>query len=421
MNPFRYKHIFLIIILSPAFLLAIYAISDGGPIKKAGLSQGKQKIEPIYVSFFSHNEEDDPYWLDLVGDRQRYEEYRSDLVAKIKLLRDYGAVLNWETDHVVLMAMKKYENGKLLKATNGKNILRWMVEDMGMAVDPHGHQSQYNNADLAYLIESMGVKPSSVVGGFELYRCGQVPGRLEQSNWKREMLNIDAEGTIRGRKFPHYSWRPKILGMPGMMGHIFDEFSSGVWRPQEEGDFLKHQANGRFIYIGQGYPHYPDIHASPNSISAWYNHVEYIRDLAGKIKSGQAPGGKIYTASVHLRDAKPNTSIASVKQTLEALKDLVQSGQIIYKDYEGVARIWREKYKEQPNRFGIENFSIYDRLISDVTDFCTHRRPAAPFPPSGPGKMPRPPMGPPQQFQPHSPQFLPPPPPFPPPSPPDTS
>jgi hypothetical protein len=347
---------------------------------------GNNPIDLIYVSFFSHNEEDDKYWLELLNDRQKYLTYRADLIAKVKLLRKYGAILDWETEHITLKAMKKFEKRDLFKNTNGKNILQWMVEDMGVKVGPHGHLSQYNYADLAYLIEDMGVKPSSVIGGFELYRCGKTLGYLEQTNWK-EGLEINSDGTIKGRKFPHYSWRPKILGQPGMMGHFFDEFSSGVWLPEEEGIFSKHQADARFIYIGQGYPHYGNTIVLPgNKGVLQYNNIDYIRELAEMIKTGRAPAGKIYTCSIHLTDSHIYTPIASLHKTLENLKDLVKSGLIIYQDYESVAETWRSKYREHPNKFGIENFWIYNELIFQTLKFCKNS-PSAPYPGKVPGMM----------------------------------
>jgi hypothetical protein len=340
-----------------------------GSFPGRGVAEAGNRMEPIYVTFFSHNE-DEQDWQRLLNDEQEYLHYRSVLIAKIKLLHQYNAVVNWESEYVVLNAMKKYEKGDLLKATNGKNVLRWMVEDMGMKVDPHGHLFQYNYADLAYLIESLGVKPSSVVGGFELFKCGQVPGKLDQVNWKKS-LEINEDGTIRGRKFPHYSWRPVILGQPGMMGHVFDEFSSGVWHPEEGGDFLKNQINGKFIYIGQGYP-FGATNLGGNYREK-FNSINYITELSDKIRTGQAPAGKIYTCSMLMRDDYQPVSMELLKKTLEALQDLARSGRIVYKDYESVAQIWRTRYQERPNRFGIENFIIYPRIINDLQEFCRNQ------------------------------------------------
>lgn len=335
------------------------------------LSQRKITEEPvIYVTFYSHNEEGD-YWKGLLTDEELYKEYRADLIAKIKLLHQYGAVVNWETDHVVLRAMQKYEQGDLLEATGGKNILRWMVENMGMVVDPHGHLTEYNYADLAYLIEQMRVTPSSVVGGFRIYDCGKTVGTFDQVEIFNQ-LEIDPDGLIRGRQFPEYTWRPVILGQPAMVGHAFDEFSSGVWKPDVKGDFLEHDPNGKFIVVGQGYPHYRNIVGSKSAGGAtrWYDDSGYILELASLISSGKIPSDKIYTASISFRDSKKETSIESIQQTLETLKELVDKEQIIYMDYEGVVDIWKDKFNQQPNRLGIENFSVYNDIIKEVTEMC---------------------------------------------------
>lgn len=370
-------------LLAFALVGVVTLILAGSGLQGRGVAAGSNVREPIYVTFFSHNE-DETYWLRLLQDPQEYLTYRSDLIAKIKLLRRYHAILNWETGYVVLRAMKKYETGDLLKATNGKNVLRWMVEDMGMKVDPHGHLAQYNYADLAYLIGGMGVRPSSVLGGFELFRCGQVPGTVVQTDWRRS-LEIGGNGAIRGRYYPQCSWRPAILGQPGMIGHVFEEFSSGVWRPQEGGDFLVHQPSGRFICIGQGYPHNAAMVSPPGPGNLHYTAIDYIRELADKIRSGQAPAGRIYTCSLHMIDNPPGSPWAVVEKTLNSLQDLVRSGRVVYQDYESVARLWRVRYHEQPNRYGIENFSIYPELRRRFREYCRHR---AMGPPPGRGRMP---------------------------------
>jgi hypothetical protein len=211
---------------------------------------------------------------------------------------------------------------------------------------------------------------------------------LDQANW-RWALEISEDVTIRGRKFPQYTWKPLILAQPAMIGHIFDEFSSGVWRPEEHGDFLSHQSNSKFIYIGQGYPFgAANLTNSPRDLQ--FNSIDYIKELAEKIRTGQAPAGKIYTCSIFMRDDFQFIPMELLRKTLDALQDLARSGRVVYQDYESVVQIWRTRYHEQPNRFGIENFSIYQTLITKLEEF--RRNPRPPGPP-GQGRMPG--MGPP--------------------------
>ena len=328
-------------------------------------------LEPIYLTFFCHNEADEPYWQGLRHNWQQYNAYRTGLVAKVRLLKQYGAVLNWQADHTVLEAMHAYERGDLLKTTNNKHILVWMVEDMGMRVDPHGHLTEYNYADLAYLIEQMGVTPSTVLGGFALYECAATGKTLRQINWKK-LLEINDDGTIRGRRFPHYVWSPKLLEQPAMIGHGYDECSSGVWHPAEDVDFGAHQLQGRFTCVGTGYPFqsrsFKAVHDAPAML---YGNKDYILELLDKIESGKAPAGLIYTASIHFPDISSPESIANLKEMLVFLDPFVKSGRIIYQDYESVFKIWKEKYQGQPNRFGIENFRLHEALMRELEDFCS--------------------------------------------------
>jgi len=402
MNRFINLLILVAVVLGAGCIMAgpcLGAAKDSRGLKAPSPSG---KTDPIYVSIFTHNEEDDPYWLELRGNRQKYLDYRAYLIAKVKLVRQYGAILNWETDHVVLEAMEKFEKGDLLKETKGKTVLRWMVEDMAVKVDPHGHLSQYNYADLAYLIQKLGGGTSVVVGGFGLFR-GVRGGQLEQLDWMRT-IGIGPDGAIRGRRFPSFTWRPKLVLQPGMIGHAYDEYSSGVWRPRESGDFLQNQPDGRFICIGTGFP-FPGSIVGPRQAQGpkiRYSNVDYLKELIGKIQSGEVPAGKIYTASLHSRDHEMDGRIADLKQTLERLQPYVLSGQVIYKDYEGVVQIWQTRYGGQPNRYGIENFSISKPLTQGLQEFINRekgRRPGSqglqipppPGVPPPPGMHPLPP------------------------------
>ncbi|MBW2699268.1 MAG: hypothetical protein JRF33_00485 [Deltaproteobacteria bacterium] len=334
-------------------------------------------LPPVYVTFYSHNEEGG-YWESLVDDSVAYGEYRADLVAKITLLRQHGAVLNWESDHSVLRAMAAHEQGALLDETQGKNVLAWMVEDMGMVVDPHGHLTTYNYADLAHLIQELGVSPSGVVGGFAIYACGATEGVFDQLDW-RAALEIDEEGLIHGRAYPEATWRPVVLAQPAMRGHSLDEFSSGVWRPEdvgEGGDFLIHDPDSEFITVGQGYPHDRNNIGDVNSGGAtiWYEDAAYVRELSEKIQSGTVPANGFYTASIHLRDLPElpgmGPTIDGLRATLEALTELVADGRVIYMDYEEVVEVWEDTHHGMPSRLGIEEFSIYDDLMAEVNELC---------------------------------------------------
>ena len=355
------------LVLAP--ILSAAACGGGGP--------AADELTPVYVSWYSHNEEGS-YWENLVTDREAYLAYRQDLVDRVSLLHRHGVRLNWESDHSVLRAMLEHEQGDVLDETGGKNMLQWMVEDMGMVVDPHGHLTEYNHADLALLIGRLGVDPSGVVGGFALLECGDERGTFDTTDWQAT-IGLDQDGLIRGRKFPDASWRPRVLAQPAMRGHALDEFSAGVWTPDTEGAFTEHRPDAELVHVGQGYPH--DVlnlgESNSGGTKILYREAGYIRELADEIASGELPAGRIYTASIHLRDQPRLPGVTStlegVRQTLEALDDLVRDGRVVFADYEGVAALWREQFGSEPNRVGIERFSIYPELMETVDAYCWGR------------------------------------------------
>lgn len=350
------------------------ACSSSGASSEPEDSGSAVVTPPVYVSFYSHNEEGG-YWDTLVGDRDAYVAWRSDLIARVKLLHDYGATLNWETDHSVLEAMQAHEKDDLSADTQGKSVLRWMKEDMGVVVDPHLHPSEYNYADIAHFIELLGVKPSGVVGGLAVIQCGAAKGKLEYTDWQAT-LGMGEDGWIHGKRWPEASWKPTILAQPAMIGHTLDDFSSGVWRPGNADAFYTHQPSGSLTYVGQGYPHDVLNIGAHNSGGAeiLYDHAGYILELVGKLRAGALPADSIYTASIHLRDQPSLPDVPStlegLRQTLEALSEPKAAGRIVYLDYEGVASIWQDRYASRPSILKIDEFSIHSQLMASVDAYC---------------------------------------------------
>jgi len=347
-----------------ALLTGVAWAACGGP--------GRSDLPPVYVSFYSHNEES-VFWENLVGDGEAYGLYRQDLIARVSLLRERGATLNWGSDHAVLRAMAAHEKGSVLHDTGDRNVLAWMVEDMGVKVDPHGHLTTYNYADLAHLIRALGVEPTGVVGGLALYQCGEQEGEVAQQDWL-ELLEIGPDGTIKGRVFPDASWQPAILAQAAMAGHGLDEYSSGVWRPGGNGDFLTHDENGSLISLGQGYPHDGNnVSDTLGSKTIWYEDAGYVRELADKISAGEVAADGFYTAAILLRDMPDVGDLVTIEglaDTLDALADLVDSGRVVYLDHEAVVDLWAKEYGGRPFRLGLEGFSVWDDLWSEFLGLC---------------------------------------------------
>lgn len=316
---------------------------------------------PIYVTIHSHNE-DAGYWTSLVSNRTSYVAYRNDLIERVRLIASRGATFNWQSDHPVLRAMARWENGPILRSTRNVNVLRWMVDYYGVEVDPHGHVATYNYADLARLIENLGVTPSGTIAGVTIYECGTLPGTLEWIDWT-SVVELQADGTIRGRVFPDAVWTPDMLQGGAMAGHEYDDATSGAWNCGAGDQFHTHQPSGQVTVIGAGYGD-DEMLVGPE---AEYSGAGYILELAEKIASGELPAGQLYTASVIVRDAPSTADVPDSNVALAAFLDILQpyvdSGQIVYATLSQVRDLWQSTYGSTPNQVGPEQFSVHDDVI----------------------------------------------------------
>ena len=98
-------------------------------------------VEPIHVSIVMHNEEPlSGQYPDFVNDPSAFWEHRDALVPFVNMLHANGVMFNYQSDWNFLQAVGLYDTGTL--STNGKNIVRYMKEDLGFEVDPHAHETQ---------------------------------------------------------------------------------------------------------------------------------------------------------------------------------------------------------------------------------------------------------------------------------------
>lgn len=330
---------------------------------------------PVYVSIHSHNEWT---WGPIVGTRQRYVQYRANLVERLHLIKAYGAKFNWQSDYTVLEAMIAQEDDSLMALTSGKNILEYM-DDLGFSIDPHCHLIDYNYADIAHLMRQLNVTPSGVIGGVRIWKCGSAYlDFLDFIDWHDE-IGLQADGLIHGAVFPQATWRPTILAGAAMGGHWFDESSSGVWRPGRGSGFREHQAASDIVFVGQGYSHdqcnLGATQASGAKIFA--NEGSYVLELAEMIAQGEVPADQIYTASIHVRDCETVTDNgnhvnvnAGLRTLLNRLQPLVDEGRVVYTTYQDVVDIWQEQYSGRPCRLDLSAFSIYAQIRHQAMQYC---------------------------------------------------
>jgi len=273
----------------------------------------------------SHNEENERRFGSL-DTREGYLEFRASLLRFARMLKRYGAKYNWQSDWRFLRAVERFDQGEVLESTNGKNIVRYLKEDLGFEVDPHAHESIYNYADVAYMFERLGVKSSKVVGGF-VYWPPENPQGWEKF---REPLH--------GKNY-NYTWEAEILwGAATFLHRGPDDVSSGIWKPKDKYHFTEHDENSNLIYVGTGSR----------------DKTQWIKNLVSKIKNGELPQNKIYTATLMLAEDHllrgGEATFNGWENTVRELSEYAARGEIVWVGLSEVVEIWKKKYRLEPNR-----------------------------------------------------------------------
>ena len=333
---------------------------------------------PVYVTVYSHNESS---WEYVVNTEEKYFQYREELIERAEVLNEYGIEWNWQTDQPVVEAMVKHEDQE------GENVLEYL-QTLGVHLDPHAHKNNY--ADIVYLMEEeLGVTATGVIGGLIHVECGREHlNFLDFVSW-HDQIELQSDGYVHGSDYPDARWKPTILSDPGMGGHYFDDYSSGVWRPGDEDDFYTDFPDSDIVYIGEGYPHDVTIIGEHHSSGAkvFAEDGTYIKELVAKIKSGELPTGTkdgsqfMYTASVHMRDKGTVTegggsvdTAAGIAQFMDEMQVLRGAGDVVFVDFEEAVRIWEEEYDSVPHYMNMESFSFYDDLEEEAFDYCKSTR-----------------------------------------------
>lgn len=278
-------------------------------------------VPPIYLTLISHNEEpgggrDYPNFL---NDEAAFWEHRAAVLNFSTQVMAAGATYHWQSDWNFLQAVAKYDTGTT--DTNGKNIVRYISEDLGVHIDPHTHERFYNYADVAYLIKQLGVQPSHIVGGFLVWPVED--SKLEYL-WEPITSTLD----------PTYTWQAEVLWGGASPGHSNDSQVSGIWKPAGADQFLKHSETAPLPHIG-GYT----------------NDWEGLTDLLAKQAAGELDDEHIFTVTIMVnQDEMTNPDMVSeVVAAIHEYDDEVAAGRVDWVSLTEVVTIWKNQYQGQPN------------------------------------------------------------------------
>ena len=277
---------------------------------------------PVYVSIVTHNEQKTDY----EHTPKRFLDERDALIEFANMLKANNVKFNYQSEWTFLSAVARFEGEFPNPDTNGKNVVRYIKEDLGFEVDPHAHASAanyahklHNYADVAYLIEKLGVTPSAVAGGMIV--APPEDSILEQF-WQ----------PITGVQYPHYTWTAEILWGGGTAYHENEEslWLSGIWKPKDKSHFAEHSADAPKLNVG----HYG---------SSW----ETLDHLLQRGQNGELDASKIHTCAIFAGQSKlvrPDY-IQEFEREIQSRTDQ----NIIWVGLAEVVKIWRTQYNSEPN------------------------------------------------------------------------
>jgi hypothetical protein len=298
----------------------------------------------VYVVLFMHNEDNvfgninDPESLSI------YLRHRQGLVEMSQYLHDYSVPFAWQSDWKYLEAILKFETPELKSETNGKNLARWMKEDMNISVDAHSHENfGYNYADVACLIDSLGVSPPDIIGG-HIWD----PYNNRYAHWER------FRKPLRGNQFPHYIWNGSVLIGSGTPGHTYDPEPSGIWRPFNKYNYWQNDPQGSVLCVGQ-----------------YTGDVEGVRELVRLYKTVKVSEDSILTCTIHTPQGFPLGFMDDFRSNLvEPLLAMQERGEIKIVDFVELVKIWEYEYKGKTHLYNKPAYRVpeqFDVRIPSVT------------------------------------------------------
>lgn len=271
----------------------------------------------IYVNIVSHSEDGtSPGYPNFSTDQSSFATERAGLVSFANMLARHRVQYDYQSDWNFLLGVQKFDAGDA--STNGKNVLRYLSEDLGFAIDPHSHEKNgYNYADVAYLIKANGVEPSHVVGGFIA---------SPESQSKLSYLG----SLTHGSKYPAYEWKPEILWGGGTGNHVNESalWISGVWHPKSPSSFAVDDPAAPLPVVG----HYE---------SNW----DGLNKLLALQEEGALTPGNMYTVTIiNNQPDFDDAYVDAFSEKLDSYADETAEGKIVWTTIRETYGAWVGSY-----------------------------------------------------------------------------
>lgn len=290
-----------------------------------------QTTPPAYVVLFTHIEDNTPMGeLGTAESRQSYLLWRDRLIGVARLFQKHQVRWVLEPDWKFLIAALMYEDSALQARTNHKNLLRFLKEDLNVAIDPHSHENGgYNYTDVAHLLDSLGVGGSTVVGGHVWD-----PSLPQFAEWDRFRVPQP------GAKYPWAWWRGDILMGSATPSHVNDPIVSGVWRPKDRDHFFEDDSLGNIVCVGQ----------YKNAKGQYKSYLQSVMELIDLYANAQVPPQYMLTTSKHVSpgDITAPFGLQNIEDSLLVpLRNLEQMGKVKLTDFTALVADWRTIFHSQ--------------------------------------------------------------------------
>jgi hypothetical protein len=306
-----------------------------------------QTPPPVYVVLFTHIEDNTPAGtLGTPESRQNYMLWRNRLLSVGHLFHQHNAQWVFQPDWKILLAALMYEDPSAMVNTNNKNFLRYLKEDLGVAIDPHSHEGQgYNYTDVAHLLDSLGVGGSTVIGGHVWD-----PSLPQFAEWDRFRVPVP------GSKFPWALWRGDILMGSGTPNHVNDPQVSGVWRPKDRYHYFEDDPLGNIVCVGQ---------YKSSAQGSSYQFLQSVNELIELYANGKVATQYMLTAAKHLSPSEISApySLKTIEDSLLVpLLTLQGMGKVKLTDFTSLVADWRALFGSRAFIYDPDNPSTVESI-----------------------------------------------------------
>ncbi len=298
----------------------------------------------VYVVVFMHNEDFlSPNYPNYSRSESEYLKSREELLRFCGMMKDNGVPFTWESDWNFLLGVLKWDKGAVLNSTNGKSVVRYMKEDLGVAIDPHSHESLgYNYADVAKLIDSLGVTPNPIIGGYTWD-----PNHRQYSDWEQY------RDTVHGKRFPDFKWKANILMGASGGGHDKDTPHSGVWRPKDKYHFWEDDPSKDLYAIGS-------YHFDPS--------IQQIRELVNLYSDGTIAPQCILTANKIAGQSRLSQGFTEdyERKVIRPLKEMEAAGEIKLVTFVQLIEDWKTIYNKKGHLYFPDNITANEEVKTSL-------------------------------------------------------